>query len=55
MNELSKIGGYSIYNFIQRVLQLVITNDLAATYSWLGRREKKTFNKLKIADLIIGK
>lgn len=55
MNELSKIGGNSIYNFTQRALQMLITNDLAATYSWLRRRAKKTFNKLKVADLIIGK
>ncbi|GAB1864035.1 hypothetical protein CAJAP_05114 [Camponotus japonicus] len=54
MNELSKIGGNSIYNFTQRALNMLITNDLAATYSWLGRRAKKTFNKLKLADLIIG-
>ncbi|XP_067208411.1 homeobox-like protein HDP1 [Linepithema humile] len=54
MNELSKIGGSSIYNFIQRALQMLITNNLAATYSWLGRRAKKIFNKLKLADLIIG-
>lgn len=55
MNELSKIGGNSIYNFTQRALNMLITNDLAATYSWLGRRAKKIFNKLKLADLIIGK
>lgn len=55
MNELAKIGGNSIYNFTQRALNMLITNDLATTYSWLGRRAKKTFNKLKLADLIIGK
>ncbi|XP_071573407.1 uncharacterized protein [Temnothorax nylanderi] len=54
INELSRIGGSSVYNFTQRALQMLITNDLAATYSWLGRRTKKTFNKLKLADLIIG-
>ncbi|CAL1671852.1 unnamed protein product [Lasius platythorax] len=51
INELSKIGGNSIYNFTQRALNMLITNDLAATYSWLGWRAKKTFNKLKLADL----
>lgn len=55
MNEFSKIGGNSVQNFTQRALKMVITNDLAATYSWLGRRNKKTFNKIKLADLIIGK
>lgn len=54
MNEFSKIGGRSVQNFTQRALKMVITNDLAATYSWLGRRTKKTFNNLKLADLIIG-
>ncbi|XP_077277449.1 uncharacterized protein LOC143905743 isoform X3 [Temnothorax americanus] len=53
MNELAKIGGSSVRNFTQRALQMLITNDLASTYSWLGRRAKKTFNKLKLADLII--
>lgn len=55
MNEVSQIGGSSVYNFIQRALQMLITNDLAAEYSWLGRRAKKTFNTLKLANLIIGK
>lgn len=55
MNELAKIGGSSVHNFAQRALQILITNNLAATYSWLGRRAKKTFKKLKLADLIIGK
>ncbi|XP_071652237.1 uncharacterized protein [Temnothorax longispinosus] len=54
MNQLAKIGGSSVQNFTQRALQMLITNDLASTYSWLGRRAKKTFNKLKLADLIIG-
>ncbi|KMQ88605.1 pao retrotransposon peptidase [Lasius niger] len=53
MNKLAKIGGSSVQNFTQRALQILITNDLASTYSWLGRRAKKTFNKLKLADLII--
>lgn len=34
---------------------MLITNDFAATYSWLGRRIKKPFSQLKLADLIIGK
>ncbi|GAB1869455.1 hypothetical protein CAJAP_10534 [Camponotus japonicus] len=54
MNELSKIGGCSVYNFIQRTLKMLITNDLAATYSWLGRQSKKAFKKIKLAELIIG-
>ncbi|XP_011687006.1 PREDICTED: uncharacterized protein LOC105449452 [Wasmannia auropunctata] len=41
MNELAKIGGSSVHNFTQRAMQMLITNDLAATYSWLGRRAKK--------------
>lgn len=54
IKELSKIDGCSIYNFIQRALQMIISNNLATTYSWLGRRAKKAFNKLKLSDLIIG-
>lgn len=55
MNKLEKIDGSSVKNFNQRALQRLISNNLAEMYSWFGRRGKKAFYKLKLADLIIGK
>lgn len=44
MNELAKIGGSSVHNFTQRAMQMLITNDLAATYSWEGEPKKLLTN-----------
>lgn len=33
---------------------LLIANELAATYSWLGRREKLSFKNFTLTNLVIG-
>uniref|UniRef100_A0A1Y1LZX5 DUF4806 domain-containing protein n=2 Tax=Photinus pyralis TaxID=7054 RepID=A0A1Y1LZX5_PHOPY len=52
--ELSRVGGSNTYSFVSRTLALLITNELAITYSWLGRKGKKVFKTLKVASLVIG-
>ncbi|XP_076295808.1 uncharacterized protein LOC143216543 [Lasioglossum baleicum] len=53
VQELYKIGGENVYQFVKRVLSTLITNNLALTYSWLGRKGKKPFSTLNIANLVI--
>ncbi|XP_018572378.1 uncharacterized protein LOC108911826 isoform X2 [Anoplophora glabripennis] len=51
--EFSKIGGSNTYDFIRRVLSVIITNNLAQNFTWFGTKEKKAFQKLKISEVII--
>ncbi|KAK4886188.1 hypothetical protein RN001_002459 [Aquatica leii] len=53
VEQISKIGGTNIYNFVKRVLSTLITNEMALKYSWLGRKGKKAFSKLNMAKLVI--
>lgn len=53
VTELSRVGGLNTYNFVSRTLTLLLTNELAISYSWLGRKGKKVFKTLKVASLII--
>ncbi|CAH2012318.1 unnamed protein product [Acanthoscelides obtectus] len=52
--ELVKIGGIKSYDFVARVAKLILSNELAMKYSWLGRKGKRKFSNMKIADLLIG-
>lgn len=54
VTQMSKIGGSNTYDFAKRVLQSVMTNELANLYSWLGRREKLNFCQLPFAQLVMG-
>ncbi|XP_076642847.1 uncharacterized protein LOC143353354 isoform X2 [Halictus rubicundus] len=53
VNELYKMGGDNGYQFVRRVLGTLLTDNLAMEYSWLGRKGKKSFHKLNIANLVI--
>ncbi|KAK4884136.1 hypothetical protein RN001_000407 [Aquatica leii] len=54
VTKLSRVGGSTTYSFVPRTLKLILTNELALSYSWLGRKGKNIFKTLKIATLIIG-
>ncbi|XP_011691888.1 PREDICTED: uncharacterized protein LOC105452470 isoform X3 [Wasmannia auropunctata] len=51
--EASKVGGKSAYEFVKRTLSQILTNELAAKYSWLGRKNKRVFQTLKLSQLLI--
>ncbi|VEN42340.1 unnamed protein product [Callosobruchus maculatus] len=55
VNEVSRLGGNSHYDFVSRVLQKIITNKLASKYSYYGRKGKAAFNTLTINQLVISK
>ncbi|KAF5289794.1 hypothetical protein FQA39_LY03711 [Lamprigera yunnana] len=45
VTELSRMGGSTTYSYVSRILQLILTNELALNYIWLGRKGK---NVLKL-------
>lgn len=51
--EVSKVGGKNAYEFVKRNLSQILTNELAAKYSWLGKKNKRVFRILKLSQLII--
>ncbi|XP_050308331.1 uncharacterized protein LOC126744811 isoform X2 [Anthonomus grandis grandis] len=51
--ELAKIGGSRPYDFISRVATLLISNEQALKYSWLGRKGKRIFSDTRVANLLI--
>ncbi|CAG9825803.1 unnamed protein product [Phaedon cochleariae] len=53
VKELSMTGGNSLYDFVRRCMGRLFTNNLAHNFSWLGRREKKPFHDLRVANLIM--
>lgn len=52
--EASKVGGKNAYEFVKRNLSQILTNELAAKYSWLGKKNKRVFQILKLSQLLIG-
>ncbi|KAF5308420.1 hypothetical protein FQR65_LT18155 [Abscondita terminalis] len=50
--ELQLIGGGTLYDFVKRMLSRLITNELAAQFSFFGLRTKEKFSQLKVPELI---
>ncbi|XP_076293883.1 uncharacterized protein LOC143215555 [Lasioglossum baleicum] len=53
VEEVYRIGGSHCYEFVKRTLATLLTDELALSYSWLGRKGKKPFRNTNIANLII--
>ncbi|XP_031327403.1 uncharacterized protein LOC116158714 [Photinus pyralis] len=54
VKEVSHIGGKDTYDFVFRATQKLITNNFCgSTFSFLGRRKKEPFTKLKLNELLI--
>ncbi|CAH1134621.1 unnamed protein product [Ceutorhynchus assimilis] len=53
-SELCKVGGSNLLDFVKRCMGMLIANQLAATFSWLGRRNKMGFKNYEmIVEVII--
>ncbi|KAF5269180.1 hypothetical protein FQR65_LT02480 [Abscondita terminalis] len=53
IKEISQVGGRTIYEFIFRSMQRLITNQFCgSSYSFQGRRQKESFCKLKLYQLL---
>ncbi|KAK5647964.1 hypothetical protein RI129_002856 [Pyrocoelia pectoralis] len=53
VSELHLIGGATLYDFVKRMLSGLITDKLAAQFSFYGLRTKEKFSQLKVSELII--
>ncbi|XP_046403545.1 uncharacterized protein LOC124169102 isoform X3 [Ischnura elegans] len=51
-SELSIIGGNSPKDMAKRILRALMTDSVAADYSWLGQKKKKVFSVLLLKDVI---
>ncbi|KAK4882898.1 hypothetical protein RN001_006217 [Aquatica leii] len=53
VKEISKLGGATIYEFIVRATQKLITNSFCGKeYSYEGKRKKNVFRNLKLNELL---
>ncbi|KAK4881306.1 hypothetical protein RN001_004625 [Aquatica leii] len=50
--DLSKVGGSTPYDFIYRLAKQLITNQFAARFSWLGKKQKKSLKHTIIGELL---
>jgi len=46
---------WQTYEFVKRNLNQLLSNKLAEKYSWLGKKHKRKFYELKLAEMLIGK
>jgi len=51
---LSQIGGLTVEDCVRRILQSVMTAELARQYSFFGRRNKLPFNGLQLKSVVYG-
>ncbi|KAK5642720.1 hypothetical protein RI129_008887 [Pyrocoelia pectoralis] len=53
IDEVSKIGGNNISEFVKRAMSRLISNEVGSEYSWMGLKQKKIFSKLIVVQVII--
>ncbi|XP_029176362.1 uncharacterized protein LOC114944562 [Nylanderia fulva] len=53
VTEALRTGGKHCYEFVKRNLNQLLSNKLAQTYSWFGKKHKKKFYELKLAEMLI--
>lgn len=51
---MAQLGGKDAYWATKRILSYCITDEVAAQFSWMGRKGKLSFSALKIAKAITG-
>ncbi|XP_077536346.1 uncharacterized protein LOC144148703 isoform X3 [Haemaphysalis longicornis] len=52
MQELSGVGGSNTSTATRRILEALLTQEVAVQYSWLGQKGKKKFASLPVCQLI---
>ncbi|KAF5275147.1 hypothetical protein FQR65_LT16767 [Abscondita terminalis] len=53
IDEISKIGGKNVQEFVKRTMSRIISNEVGSQYSWIGLKQKKNFSKLLVVQAII--
>ncbi|XP_050511988.1 uncharacterized protein LOC126888026 [Diabrotica virgifera virgifera] len=49
----AKMGGVNLYDFVKRCLRPVISDTMAMAYSFIGRKGKMNFSKLRLSKAVI--
>ncbi|KAM0734563.1 hypothetical protein ACS0PU_011382 [Formica fusca] len=53
IKQLHKLGGQSIKHTVQNMMKKCFAFELAQTFSWFGRRNKKQFSELRFCTIVI--
>ncbi|CAG9769353.1 unnamed protein product [Ceutorhynchus assimilis] len=53
VNYLGSLGGTNLKNKVHKILRQLLSNDLACSYSYFGKKGKKSFSELKLNKAII--
>lgn len=54
VNFISRIGGESAYEFIKRVMGRLVTDEVAAKYSFTGHKGKRPIGQFLITKALKG-
>ncbi|XP_043073639.1 uncharacterized protein si:dkey-266f7.5 isoform X4 [Puntigrus tetrazona] len=52
VKHLSECGGFTTKDVVKKIMQAVITDDLAIQFNWQGRGDKQAFSQLLLTDVI---
>ncbi|CAG7816651.1 unnamed protein product [Allacma fusca] len=55
INSLRRVGGNDLKHETERILRMLLTNELASRFNWAGRQFKNRENKLPISKTVIPK
>lgn len=55
ITNLKSLGGDNVSCNTRRVLEYLMTDNVAQNYSWVGNKGKKKFCELKVRQIITGK
>ena len=52
---MSAAGGHSVQHAVKRMLDEVISNDVAKEINWTGQHQKRAFRNLHLKDILESK
>lgn len=55
IDVLSHVGGSDAADMVKRILRRTLSDNVACEFSWYGKKGKKAFKSLHLADVIFSK
>lgn len=52
---MTGLGGHTLGSNVRRALGMLMTQEVAMEFSWLGQKGKRRFVDLQLADIIFSK
>ncbi|XP_029671988.1 uncharacterized protein LOC115240776 [Formica exsecta] len=52
VNTLKQVGGVNVFNIIPNILQKLLSDQLAESFSYLGHRNKRNFSALHLCSIL---